>query len=69
MLVLTRRIEERIQIGRDITITILRIKGHSAKVGIEAPEGVPVVRCELIEKDIRENVNGGANLHLAAAVV
>lgn len=68
MLVLTRRIEERIRIGRDITITILRIKGNSAKVGIEAPAGVPVVRCELLEKDaLHGDASEQNHFHLAAA--
>jgi carbon storage regulator CsrA len=50
MLVLTRRINERIQIGKDITVTILRVQGRVVKVGIEAPEGVQVLRTELLER-------------------
>lgn len=48
MLVLTRKTEEKIQIGQDITITVLRIKGHSVRIGIEAPDGVTVLRQELV---------------------
>jgi carbon storage regulator CsrA len=47
MLVLTRKTQQRIQIGSSITITIVRIKGHSVRVGIEAPENVRIVRGEL----------------------
>lgn len=47
MLVLTRKLEEKIQIGPDVTITILRIKGRSVQVGIEAPSRVQVLRGEL----------------------
>ena len=48
MLVLTRKREERIHIGPDITITVLRIKGRMVKLGVEAPEGVRVLRAELV---------------------
>jgi carbon storage regulator CsrA len=48
MLVLTRKLQETIRIGDQITITILRTKGKSVRLGIEAPMEVPVVRGELI---------------------
>jgi carbon storage regulator len=48
MLVLTRKLQEKIQIGDQITITILRTKGKSVRIGIEAPLEVPVVRGELV---------------------
>jgi len=47
MLVLTRKLQEKIQIGNEITITILRVKGNTVRVGIEAPRDVRVVRAEL----------------------
>ncbi len=47
MLVLTRRTQEKIQIGDDITVTIVRIKGGSVRIGIEAPDSVPISRSEL----------------------
>lgn len=47
MLVLTRKLQERIQIGESITITVLRVKGRSVRIGIEAPRGVRVLRAEL----------------------
>jgi len=47
MLVLTRKTQEKIQIGDSITITILKVHGRSVKVGIEAPRDVRVVRAEL----------------------
>jgi carbon storage regulator CsrA len=47
MLVLTRKLQEQIRVGDDITITVLRIKGNTVRVGIEAPRGVRVVRGEL----------------------
>ncbi len=47
MLVLTRKAQQQIQIGDNITITIVRVKGQSVRVGIEAPRNVRVVRGEL----------------------
>jgi carbon storage regulator CsrA len=47
MLVLTRKHQEKIRIGNNITITILKTKGKAVRVGIEAPADVPVVRGEL----------------------
>ena len=47
MLVLTRRLGEKVCIGTDIFITFLGIKGSRIRLGIEAPEQVPVVRAEL----------------------
>lgn len=50
MLVLTRKIQQQIQIGPHITITILQVKGQSVRVGIEAPRDVCVLRTELAKK-------------------
>jgi carbon storage regulator CsrA len=47
MLVLTRKPEEQIRIGDDIVITIVRVKGNTIRVGVEAPKGVRVIRGEL----------------------
>lgn len=50
MLVLTRKQQETIRIGQDVTITILRIKGNSIQLGIDAPRAVRVIRGELSER-------------------
>lgn len=47
MLVLTRKPQEKIQIGDDITITVIKTKGKGVRIGIEAPGHVPVLRGEL----------------------
>ena len=47
MLVLTRKIGERIQIGDDISVVISDIRGGKVLVGIEAPRNVRVVRNEI----------------------
>jgi carbon storage regulator CsrA len=48
MLVLTRRPGEQIVIARDIRVTVVAVKGQSARLGIAAPPSVPVVRQELL---------------------
>lgn len=50
MLVLTRKLQQQIRIGDQITVTILRVKGHTVRIGIEAPRDVRVVRGELPPK-------------------
>jgi carbon storage regulator CsrA len=50
MLVLTRKLQQQIKIGDQITVTILRVKGHTVRIGIEAPRDVRVVRGELPPK-------------------
>lgn len=49
MLVLTRKLEESIVIGQDVTITILSIEKDKVKIGISAPREIPVVRKELFQ--------------------
>ncbi len=50
MLVLTRKTKQQIQIGPNITITILQVKGQAVRVGIEAPREMNVLRTELARK-------------------
>lgn len=47
MLVLTRKQSEKIRIGNNITITVIRMKGKSVRLGIEAPNNISVLRGEL----------------------
>ena len=47
MLVLSRKVGERIWIGDQISITVVRISGGGVRIGIEAPAEMPVVREEL----------------------
>lgn len=47
MLVLTRAVNETIMIGDDIEITIVDVKGDKVRVGIKAPQTVPVHRKEV----------------------
>ena len=47
MLVLSRKVGERIWLGDDISITVVRITGGGVRLGIDAPSEMPVVREEL----------------------
>jgi carbon storage regulator len=48
MLVLTRKLMERLFIGDDICVTVVRLEAGQVRLGIEAPRDVPVVRAELV---------------------
>ncbi len=56
MLVLTRKSDEAIKLGDDITITVIEIKGNQVRLGIEAPTGVRIYRKEIYEKIKSENI-------------
>ncbi len=51
MLVLTRKMDEQILIGNDIKITLVRVRGNSVRIGIEAPNEVRILRGELERDD------------------
>jgi carbon storage regulator len=48
MLVLTRKCSEKIQIGSDIRVTVVRLSRGYVRLGIEAPPNVSVLREELV---------------------
>jgi carbon storage regulator len=47
MLILTRRPGERVVIGDDILVTVMGVSGHTVRLGIAAPGGVPIYREEI----------------------
>ena len=47
MLVLSRKVGERILVGDQVTITVVRITGGGVRIGIEAPKELSVIREEL----------------------
>jgi carbon storage regulator len=51
MLVLTRKPLSSIQIGSNITVTVVSINKHRVKLGIEAPNNIRVVRDELLSAE------------------
>jgi carbon storage regulator len=57
MLILTRRPGESIQVGEDIEISILEIRGNQVRLGINAPADVLVLRSELLESKLQSDVD------------
>lgn len=56
MLILTRKLGERITIGDDITITLLEVKGSQVKLGIKAPKNISIHRYEIYARIKAENL-------------
>jgi carbon storage regulator len=50
MLVLTRKVGERILIGDGIVITVVRIQGDKVRIGVDAPPSIPVHREEVYRR-------------------
>lgn len=50
MLVLTRKINETIQIGENVFIKVVEIRGNRVKLGIQAPPSVEVLRGEAVDQ-------------------
>lgn len=55
MLILTRKINEKIVIGDDIVVTLIDVKGDQVKIGVEAPKNVKVFRQEVFDAIQTEN--------------
>jgi len=51
MLVLSRKAGERILIGDKIAITVVRIAPGVVRIGVDAPDGLPILREELANGD------------------
>jgi len=47
MLILTRRAGERVVIGDDVLVTVMEVSGQTVRLGIAAPEGLPIFREEI----------------------
>lgn len=56
MLILSRRLGERIVIGEDVVISIVEVRGDQVKLGIEAPRNVKVYRQEVFDSIQQENL-------------
>ena len=55
MLVLTRRLNQSIQIGDDIVVTVLEVRGDQVRIGIEAPRTTRIHRAEILQQIGQEN--------------
>lgn len=73
MLILTRKLGERINIGDDIVITLVEIKGAQIKLGIDAPKSIGIHRHEIYERIRKANLESSdvrdADLARAAALL
>ncbi|GAA2726571.1 carbon storage regulator CsrA [Cellulomonas aerilata] len=56
MLVLSRRVGERLMIGDDVVVTILEVRSDGVRLGIDAPRSVVINRAEVIEAVRESNV-------------
>jgi carbon storage regulator len=54
MLTLTRKAGQKIRIGDDIEIVVREIRGRQVRLGISAPNGLPVYREELYQQILAE---------------
>lgn len=59
MLVLSRHRDESIMIGDNVIVTIVDIRGDKVRLGIAAPQDIPVHRQEVYEAIKRENQRAG----------
>ena len=60
MLVLSRKLGQRFQVGSEVRVTIVKIDRNSIRIGIEAPDDVTVYREEILPVDSEQPVNATA---------
>jgi len=60
MLVLSRKQSERIRLGKDIVVTVVRVAGDKVRLGIEAPSDIVVLRDEL-DENVAASENAAAS--------
>ncbi|NBJ15344.1 MAG: carbon storage regulator CsrA [Dehalobacter sp. 4CP] len=67
MLVLSRKINERIMIGDDIEVVVVAVVGDQVRIGIEAPKDIKILRSEVYEEVQNQNVKASAASKLPEA--
>jgi carbon storage regulator len=55
MLILSRKVNEKIMIGEDISISIIEVRGDQVRLGVDAPKTVKVFRQEVFDAIREEN--------------
>ncbi len=68
MLVLSRKVNERILIGEDVVISIVRLEGNQVRLGITAPRDVRVVRSEIAHRSHRDRPRSWSDAAASTAV-
>ena len=66
MLVLTRKAGERIVIDDSIVVEVLEVQGNRVRIGIQAPQGVTILREELLNKTDRNDPSNRKDANLAS---
>jgi carbon storage regulator len=61
MLVLTRKSNQSIMIGDDIEVSVLSVMGEKVRIGIQAPQSIPVFRKEIYLEIHREAAAAAAD--------
>jgi carbon storage regulator len=59
MLVLTRKSNQSIMIGDDIEVSVLSVMGDKVRIGIQAPQDIPVFRTEIYLEIHRDDAEHG----------
>ncbi len=57
MLILTRRVGEKLMIGDDISVTVLGVKGNQVRIGVHAPNDVGIHREEIYARVRKEKAS------------
>ena len=55
MLILSRKISEKVMIGEEISVSIIEIRGDQVRIGVDAPKTVKVFRKEVFDAILAEN--------------
>jgi carbon storage regulator len=61
MLILSRKVNEKIMIGEDISVSIIEIRGDQVRLGVDAPKSVKVFRQEVFDAIKAENKAAAAS--------
>lgn len=64
MLILTRRIGEKLIIGDDTVIKVVRIEGSQVRIGIDAPPHIRVVREEIMDRPMKNGERPASDARL-----
>jgi carbon storage regulator len=55
MLILSRKVNEKIMIGEDVSVSIIEVRGDQVRLGVDAPRTVKVFRQEVFDAIMAEN--------------